>query len=326
MNTEKIHNNELFSKVLTQNATEEEQKKFESWLHESDENQADFNIHKRTWESADLLKEYDLENAKLKTQLKILEKLKATRGFFYYWQRVAAILIIPVLLISGYYIIRNVTTVVQPTVECVKTPFGARTSMILPDGSTIWLNAGSEVSYPHHFGKTREIALKGEAYLEVKKDSKPFIVKTAYGSVKVLGTKFNVFAFDNEPFRTTLVEGSVAINDIVNSKDVILEPGFQYVAEKGSNSLEKVTPEIYTSWKDGKMVFRRESFEQVARRLERWFNVTIELKGETIKNLWYTGSIEMESFSEVLELIKNSTPIDYSFNPQTRILTIIAKK
>jgi len=320
-----LHSDELFAKVLTGNITPEEKTAFGKWIHESEDNMSDFQSFKKMWESAAILKKYDLDKAKLMTRIKILEKLKAARGFLYYWQRVAAILIIPVILFSAYFIFRNDNYSRKETVENVKTPFGARTSFQLPDGSVAWLNAGSEVSYPRQFGKIREINLKGEIYLEVKKGLGPFVVKTMYGDVKVLGTKFNVCAFSNEPFRTTLVEGSVAVEDRNNPKEVFLTPGFQYVAEKGSFSVEKVETEMYTSWKDGKMVFRREPFELVAKRLERWFNVSIRLEGESIKKLWYTGTIEMESFSEVLELIKSTTPIDYNFDSKKRILTITAK-
>lgn len=324
METNNLHPNELFSKVLTGNATSEEKIAFEKWVHQSDENRAVFDAYKKVWNSSEILKKNDLDRAKLMTQIKIMEKLRATRGFLFYWQRVAAVLIIPILIYSAYLILSNAGPNSE-IVENVTTPYGARTSFQLPDGSVVWLNAGSTISYPKHFGRNREIELKGEAYLEVQKDNKPFIVKTIYGDVKVLGTKFNVFAYSGEVFRTTLVEGSVLINDKLNSKEILLEPGYQYVADKGFNSLDQVKPEIYTTWKDGKMVFRREPFESVAKSLERWFNVKIDLEGDEIKNLWYTGTIEMESFSEVLELIKNTTPINYSFNSKNRILTITAK-
>ena len=324
METNNLHTDELFSKVLTGNASREEKLAFEKWVHQSDENRTVFNDYKKVWQSTEILKKYDLDKAKLMTQIKILEKLKAARGFFFYWQRAAAVLIIPILIYSAYFILSNASPNSE-IVENVTTPYGARTSFHLPDGSVVWLNAGSTISYPKHFGKNREIKLNGEAYLEVQKDKKPFIVKSVYGDVKVLGTKFNVFAYENEPFRTTLVEGAVAIKDFQNSKELILEPGFQYTAQKGSGILEKVIPEMYTSWKDGKMVFRREPFGLVAKRLERWFNVSIKLEGEAIKNLWYTGTIEMETVSEVLELVKNTTPIEYSFDPNSRILIITSQ-
>lgn len=325
MNDERLNNEELFSKILSGNASEEQQKAFDLWLSANEKNKKAFEAYKKIWDWGGHLRQYNLTVAKLKTQIKILEKLRKKRGLMYYWQRVAAILILPVLVFSVLWYDSGNLKMSTGSLVTTRTPFGARTAFLLPDGSAVWLNSGSEVSYPQNFGKTRKITLKGEMYLEVKKNRNPFIVKTDFGEVAVLGTKFNVSSYPGEPFMTTLVEGSVAVKDKAGSDEVRLDPGFQYVSQHGRYTVKKVLPNIYTSWKDGKMIFRREPFETVAKRLERWFNVTIELKGEGIKKLWYTGTIEMESFSEVLELIKNTTPIAYSFNPNTRVLTISKK-
>lgn len=316
--------NGLFSKILTGNASEKEIAVFENWLATSSANQMVFESYKKVWAAALPIREYDLDKAKIKTEIKILEKLRGKKHFLFYWQRIAAILIVPLLVFAVYAALNwNITG--SGIVENIKTPHGARTSMILPDGSTVWLNSGSEISFPNKFGKLREVQLTGEIYLEVKKSEKPFIVKTQYGNVKVLGTKFNVCAYSDEPFKTTLAEGSVSIIDPLNSKEVLLKPGTQYTRENGKPIVYNVSSELYTSWKDGKLVFRREPFDLVAKKLERWFNVTINLEGENVKKLWYTGTIEMESFSEVLELLKNTTPIFYSFDSKTRVLTISSK-
>ena len=325
MNRENLNNSDLFARILTGNASPEEKEYFDEWLISDENHSSEFESFKKIWATAGLLKNYDLQKGRLKTELKILEKMNVKKGFLYYWPRIAAILIVPLLLFSGYLYFSNYRANDTTPTETIKTPFGARTSLILPDGSAIWLNSGSEISYRHRFGAVREIRLKGEMYLEVKKNKKPFIVKTDYGNVVVHGTTFNVNAYDNEPFRTTLIEGSVSVTDQSGREVARLDPGFQFTLENDHPSVKKVPAELYTSWKDGKLVFRREPFEEVAKRLERWFNVTIKLKGESIKDLWYTGTIEMESFSEVLELIKNTTPIEYSFDPQNRILTIFGK-
>ncbi|MDD4193402.1 MAG: FecR domain-containing protein [Mangrovibacterium sp.] len=325
MNDERLNNEELFSGILSGNASPEQREAFDLWLSATPKNRKAFEAYKKVWDWGGHLKPYDLKEAKLKTQIKIFEKLKEKKGFMYYWQRVAAVLILPVIVFSALQYHSGNTKMSTVPLITTGTPFGARTSLLLPDGSTVWLNSGSEISYPRSFGKIREIMLKGEMYLEVEKNGKPFVVKTDFGEVAVLGTKFNVSSYTGEPFSTTLVEGSVAVKDKANSDEILLKPGFQYASQNGKYSIKEVPVNAYTSWKDGKMIFRREPFEIVAKRLERWFNVTIELKGESIKNLWYTGAIEMESFSEVLELIKNTTPIAYSFNPNTRVLTISKK-
>lgn len=316
---------EIFSKVLAGIASSSEQIQFEEWLSGSKENEQKFQQYLKIWNVSGEIKKYNIDSAKLKTRIKILDKLKEKKGIFYYWQKIAAILILPLIVASVWFYLdkKDFIDSYSSTIETVKTPFGARTSLTLPDGSFVNLNSGSEISYPNTFLNERIVELKGEMYLEVVKSQKPFTVRTKYGSVRVLGTKFNISAYENETFATTLVEGAVAIKS--KHEDLKLKPGFQAKLKEDRFEIEKVDVNTYTSWKEGKLQFRREPFVLVAKRLERWFNVKINLEGESIKNLWYTGTIEMESFSEVLEMIRNTTPIDYSFNSNTRELTIVSK-
>lgn len=225
MKTENLYNN-LFAKVLSGNALPEEKEAFEKWLMKSKRHAAQFSEFKSVWEAGESLKEYDLETARLKTELKILKKQNAKKGLFHYWQKVAAILVVPLVIFSGYIYFKYQSGDGDTMpMETIKTPFGARTSLVLPDRSTICLNSGSEISYPHRFGSIREVILKGEMYLEVTKNKKPFIVKTEYGNVVVHGTKFNVSAYDNEPFTTTLIEGSVSVTDHSGKEKARLKPG-----------------------------------------------------------------------------------------------------
>lgn len=209
------------------------------------------------------------------------------------------------------------------TTQKISIPFGAKTQFSLPDGSTVWLNSGSSFSYPNHFDGERIVELSGEAYFIVEKQKEPFKVKTKYGEVEVFGTQFNVKAYENERFYTTLESGSVTFTNIYG-KQAKLEPGLQVVFDSETFKLRRVETNLFTSWKDGRLIFRDEPLQNIITQLERWYNVKIVLQGEQIKNLKFTGTIEMESFSEVLELIKVTTSIKYSFDKKTRILTIAA--
>jgi len=120
---------------------------------------------------------------------------------------------------------------------------------------------------------------------------------------------------------TTLVEGSVQFENN-KGKKLSITPGNQVTYDSKDTYIEQVDIHVYTSWKEGKMMFKNEPLHSMVSRLERWYNVDIQLEGENIRNLKYTGTIEMETFSEVLELIKTTAPIDYSFDRKTRILTI----
>jgi transmembrane sensor len=240
--------------------------------------------------------------------------------------RVAAILIVGLIISTIVIYNRPQSDVYSMAIETVKTPFGARTNFKLSDGSEVWLNSGSVISFPRQFGIIRNIELSGQAYFKVSKDGKPFIVKTASGSVEVMGTSFDVKDYKDENFETTLVEGSVKVIDNKNQL-LTLKPGQQAVINgEQVLSMKAVKTELITSWRDGKLIFDKEPFQNVAKKLERWYNVKIELQGERLKKLGYTGTIEQETFGEVLELINATTPIIYSFNKKERILKISGRK
>ncbi len=233
---------------------------------------------------------------------------------------VAAILIIGLVFGIIFSIKQGANNIIT---QNISTPYGGKTHFSLSDGTEVWLNSGSTISYPSRFSDTRYVILTGEAYFKVAHDSHPFIVSGNFGEVEVLGTEFDVKAYEGEAFSTTLVKGSVLFRSNQNKK-VILKPGSQVIFESNKITTKQVETEVYTSWKDGKLIFKEEPLRNIVSRLERWYNIHIDLEGEEIKNLKYTGTIEFESFSEILELIKVTTPIEYSFNRDTRVLSITA--
>lgn len=238
------------------------------------------------------------------------------------WLKVAAILVFGLFSSTIIFYNKQDNQSFANVIETVSTPNASRTNFKLPDGSEVWLNAGSTLSFPRQFGDNRTVELVGQAFFKVVKDGKRFVVKTNTGCVEVLGTTFDVKAYKDELFQTTLLEGSV---NVKNKKDqgFILKPGQQSVINSKSElSIVDVNTEQYTSWKDGKLIFIDEPFQNVAKQLERWYNIKIELKGDNLKALGYTGTIEMETLGELLELMKTTTPINYSFNKQSRYLKI----
>lgn len=207
------------------------------------------------------------------------------------------------------------------TTHNITVPYGGKTNFSLPDGSVVWINSGSTFSYPSEFRNERVVELKGEAYFDIANMTEPFIVKSSFGEVKVLGTEFNVKAYEKESFETTLVKGSVLFTNRYG-KEIKLKPGTQVFFAEDVFKVRDVETELFTSWREGKLIFRDEPLQNIIPRLEQWYNVDIELKDDQIKNLKYTCTIEMETFSEVLELFNVTTPIKYSFDRDTRILTI----
>ncbi len=236
---------------------------------------------------------------------------------------IAAVLIIGLLISNIFFYGQPGQNQFTEQIQTISTPYGARTTTQLPDGSKVWLNSGSSLSFPSGFAKNRSVTLTGEAFFEVEKSDKTFIVSTKYGEVKVQGTSFNVKAFDDDSnFETTLVEGKVMLMGKEAGNETTLSPGQQAILVDKSFVVKPVEVKFFTSWKEGKLIFSREPFPQFIRKLERWYNVKIEYSNPKLDELWYTGTIEMESISEVMEMISKAAPVKTSFDNKTRVFTI----
>jgi ferric-dicitrate binding protein FerR (iron transport regulator) len=212
------------------------------------------------------------------------------------------------------------------TEQKISVPYGARTQFLLPDSSLVWLNSGSEIVFPDHFNGSRPVTLKGEAFFQIKEDNLPFVVETTYGNVEVKGTSFNVKAYSDDLFETTTVTGVVNVLT-ENNQEVAIRPGYQAVFTGKELEIRKVETSLYTSWTEGKLIFRKEYLPMLAKRFERWYNVNIDLDDDNrLNGIYYTGVLEMESFSEVLNLLKVTAPVDYSWDDKTRVIKIYYKK
>lgn len=176
-------------------------------------------------------------------------------------------------------------------------PPGQMTQIKLSDGSKIWLNSGSVFKYPTEFDKsTREVFIDGEAFMEVAKNPhKPFVVNTHKFSVEVLGTSFNIDAYsDDNKADVTLVEGSVLLSSKEKNWKKKMVPGQIASIKNGELPLvSEVNTEFYVSWTEGKIVFRKESLETIAKKLERWYNVEIKFKSDELKKLEFSGTFLM---------------------------------
>lgn len=170
------------------------------------------------------------------------------------------------------------------------TPRGGQYQLVLPDGTKVWLNAASSISYPPIFaGRERKVKITGEVYLEVSKDKKrPFIVDVDdRASIEVLGTSFNVNSYENEAMlKTTLLEGSVKVS--ANQKTAVLKPGQQAQMTSRANinsdqSLkvaDNVDLEQVMAWKNGFFSVDNANLKQVARQLERWYDIEVKFEGK----------------------------------------------
>nr|WP_319999529.1 FecR domain-containing protein [uncultured Draconibacterium sp.] len=208
------------------------------------------------------------------------------------------------------------------------SPKGSISQIILPDSSTVFLNSGSEIKYSLNSRKNeREIVLSGEAWFEVTENKKrPFIVHTPCYDVKVLGTRFNVKAYESDDeIVTTLEKGSVEIvsSDKLKLKsDRVLSSGEQLIYNKLNKAIETkaVNTYFYTSWKDNKLIFINMNLKELIVLLERKFGVDIEVANDMILDFHYDGIIKNETILEVLKLLEETLPIQYKIEGQKVII------
>lgn len=229
------------------------------------------------------------------------------------------------------------------TKETVRTPQqeivaqkGSKTRTLLPDGSIVWLNAGSKISFPSNFhGPFREVILQGEAYFDVvKQTDRPFIVHAADINIKVLGTAFNVKSYDEDKtVETTLIRGLVQITRENDEQPILLQPNQKVVLNKASqpteqeetiittksaavqiqhlDSTRKETEIVETAWVYNRIEFRGDNFEEIALKLERWYNINIHFEDEAVKKLTFTGSIESETVDQAFLALKAAAQFRY---------------
>ncbi|TAJ11520.1 FecR family protein [Marinilabiliaceae bacterium JC017] len=214
----------------------------------------------------------------------------------------------------------------------IETMPGQTSKTTLPDGSVAWLNSNSKLTFSAGFGNNnkRQLQLEGEVFLEVTKDpSKPFTVATPYGiNIEVLGTSFNLEAYNDQFIKTTLIEGSVAIKNNSGHLLAQLKPGQQALASPRENkiTITNVNTEFYTSWKEGILIFKDIPFVEIAPRLERFYNIKIEFANEAAKHIKINGRVlrnyPVDQFFEVIKVLSGINYTIHTSTDQPAVITI----
>ena len=191
-------------------------------------------------------------------------------------------------------------------------PRGGENTVILADGTTVHLNAGSKLTYPVRFaGKRRVVALEGEAYFDVVKDeTRPFIVQTHLGEVTVLGTAFNINAYTDASVYTTLVHGKVQFSSS-SIGTIILSPGEQAVVSANGSEKRMVDLDEYVGWVDGRYVFNNRPLGEIMQTFERWYDIQVYYETPNLRDITYSGNLKrygtINSFLDALELTGDLT-------------------
>jgi len=325
---EKYMTEDLLPGYFSGEISEEDRHEVDGWRDLSAENKKLFGEMSAIWETREILSQMEEFSAKealkkLNSRLFVDHKRAMFRQRL---QRIAAILLFPVLIYAGVVTFNRPgksDAVPGPVIrQKIKTTTGTIAELSLPDSTRVWLNHGTTLEYPMVFGKNREVKLSGEAYFEVKEDkTHPFIVYTGVIGIEVLGTSFNATNYpDEDQTSVVLTEGSVQLiagkaedRRVVASLKPNQKATFNRVSRK--LSVNTVYAGEYTAWKDGILMFADDPMEEVAGKLSRWFNVDIELRTNELYNYVYKATFKDESLIQVLDLLKLSAPIEYSVKP-----------
>jgi ferric-dicitrate binding protein FerR (iron transport regulator) len=195
---------------------------------------------------------------------------------------------------------------------------GSRVSFNLPDGTKGWLNSGSSLTYFLPFKSNRNFVLIGEAWFDVTRDQQhPFEISAGKSKVKVLGTSFNVSAYQEAQYiEVVLQHGQVEFYRESNSEKITMAPSQKLVFRNGEVEMTTTDPSKYESWTEGKLVFRGDNMAEVARRIERWYNVKVVLEDKDLETYSFRATFEDDSLEEVMRLLSLTSPIDYKIAPR----------
>ncbi|MCM4151917.1 DUF4974 domain-containing protein [Arenibacter sp. N53] len=223
--------------------------------------------------------------------------------------------------VLSYKDVANEVVSTAPIYNELTIPYGKTFKLILSDGTTVHVNAGSSIKYPVKFieGTKREVFLDGEAFFDVTKDANhPFVVNVNDLNVRVLGTKFNVSSYpEEENVNTVLVEGSVALHsedsEFTSANTIVLEPGYkgEWNLKSKATSISQVDTKMYTSWVEGRMVFRNTPFKIIRKKLERHYNVSIRNNNQILEERTYNAVFDVESIEQVLRTLNEIYSIEY---------------
>jgi ferric-dicitrate binding protein FerR (iron transport regulator) len=318
-------NDNILIQYIGNTLSEDEKAQVETWLKASPENKRlleQLYFVLQLTEKVRIMNTIDTDKAFALFKAKRKRKISLDGSWRLSLRRIAAILFIPLLVLTGYLVLHNNGKDRLKTVEISAVP-GVVSPFSLPDGSKVWLNSMSSLTYTDHFASgKRLVELKGEGYFEVVKNAgKPFVVSVGPSySVEVLGTSFNVSAYpDDEAIKTTLTEGSVMITAESKEGNSItcltcrLKPNERAEYQKGSKQLDvkQVHTDVDTGWVNGELIFRQEPMSNVLNKLSRRYHVKFEVKDRTVMDAVITARFKDEQLAQVMEYLKVASGIKY---------------
>ena len=308
---------ELLYKYFKGTTSEEEERLILDWVDASPENRKAFQKERMLYDIALFTDEKQMNRKDRKARIIPMLRWSA---------RIAAVVIVA---ISFGFLFKNYQYEKSACQQTITVPAGQRAQITLADGTKVWLNSKSTLTYASNFGrKERNVELDGEAYFEVAFDSlKPFIVMTGGMEVQVLGTKFNIKAYtDDQAIFTTLVSGSVQIKERESAHTALLRPDEQciYTTHDGRMRIHTVDPQVSLGWIHGRFVFENETLEEILKQLGRWYDVKIFFRDPQVAGYRFTGNVgRFDQISTLLRMIEKAYDISFTISDDT---VIVSKK
>jgi len=308
---------DIFERYLLNQATNEEVRRLSQWIRNSRE-LSEWMERQITESPNDMDKDIQIQMFnRIKTEIYKQEnnrpKPSSQAINFRYWLRIAAIILLPLLTATGVYLYMSGSATKAPLIVTVDR--GQKASVTLPDGSKVWLNSLSSITYNPDYNKyKRELILNGEAYFEVAHNpQKPFIVNCNDLSVEALGTSFGVKAYDEDVvISSILMTGKIKVTTPDGIK--ILQPNERVMYDKLTRKAKQssvTNAHDFTGWIHNELRFENESLGEIAKNIQRIYNVEIIFSSERIKKLRYTGTVGNNSLESVLNIISLTSPLSF---------------
>ena len=312
-------NKDILYKFFEGNASFEEEAAVKQWMEESAENRLAFLKERKLFDAMLLLgNEEIIKNGKKRFSIN-LSSLRT--------ELIKIAAVVAITLGGSYFYYQSSLEKELMAMQTITVPAGQRINITLVDGTNVWLNARTSLSYPVKFGKNnRQVVLDGEAYFDVTKDkSKPFIVQTDNYNVEVLGTKFDVNAYsETGEFETTLMSGSVKVASASDStQKITLKPNNKVYLQDGKLHVTAVDDYNPYRWKEGLICFKNETFTSIMKDFEKYYGLTIQVKNKNVFKYVYTGKFrQTDGIEYALRVLQKDIKFTYQRDDENQIIYI----
>ncbi|MDY3070312.1 MAG: FecR domain-containing protein [Parabacteroides sp.] len=307
---------ELLRRYIKGEVTDAERLKIAAWLEEDPANMREFMTLRKLYDISLWQSEQVVEPARKKYFIPL-------RQAIFEIAKIVAIFVVG-FFVAKQFLVDKETDVIKK--QTIHVPSGQRAELMLADGTEVWLNSGTTLTFPERFEKnSREVSLDGEAYFSVKHDAeRPFTVNTSNYAVHVLGTEFNVKAYNNSAlFETSLINGSVEISSSQKKGKFRLNPDEQLVSRNGEVRVSHISDYNYFKWKEGLLCFENESIKELMDKLELYYDIKIDVRRPSLLKYNYTGKFRIKDGVEhVLKVLQLKHSFSYVIDNESNKIII----